>query len=149
MRERGREFGSVTGRPRRTGWFDVPLLRYSAMINGFDSLVVTKLDVLDEMDPIPVCVAYRLDGREIVEMPATSQGLAAVEPVYESMPGWKTSTEGIARYEQLPAKAQSYLKFLEERVGVEIGCISTGPERNQTIIRAGSRFEEFFPQTGR
>jgi adenylosuccinate synthase len=149
LRERGREFGSVTGRPRRTGWFDVPLLRYSAMINGFDSLVVTKLDVLDEMDPIPVCVAYRVDGREIVEMPATRQGLEAVEPVYESMPGWKTSTEGIARYEQLPAKAQAYLKFLEERVGVEIGCISTGPERNQTIIRAGSRFEEFFPQIGR
>ena len=148
LRERGREFGSVTGRPRRTGWFDVPLLRYSAMINGFDSLVVTKLDVLDEMDPIPVCVAYRLDNREIVEMPATRQGLEAVEPVYESVPGWKTSTEGIARYEQLPAKAQAYLKFLEDRVGVEIGCISTGPERNQTIIRAGSQFEKFFPQIG-
>ncbi len=149
LRERGREFGSVTGRPRRTGWFDVPLLRYSAMINGFDSLVVTKLDVLDEMDPIPVCVAYRLAGKEIVEMPATSQGLQAVEPVYESLPGWKTSTEGISDYEKLPAKAQSYLKFIEDRIGVEIGCISTGPERNQTIIRAGSRFEEFFPQIGR
>jgi adenylosuccinate synthase len=82
-------------------------------------------------------------------MPATSQALEAVEPVYENLPGWKTSTEGIARYEQLPAKAQSYLTFLEDRVGVEIGCISTGPERNQTIIRAGSRFEGFFPQIDR
>jgi adenylosuccinate synthase len=142
IREIGREFGAVTGRPRRCGWFDVPLLRYTAMINGFDSLVVTKLDVLDHLEEIPVCVKYRRCGAILEDMPATARELETVEPVYERLPGWHQSTAGISRYEDLPDRARSYLEFLESRAGVEVGCISTGPERNQTIVRKGSRLEK-------
>ena len=142
IRARGKEFGAVTGRPRRCGWFDVPLLRYTATINGFDSLVVTKLDVLDEFDQIPVCVGYRIGGKEVCGMPPTVAEIAKIEPVYECVPGWNTSTFGISNYDELPAKAKEYLAFLEARTGVEVGCISTGPERNQTIVRPGSRFEK-------
>ena len=115
-------------------------MRYAAMINGFDSLVVTKLDVLDEFDPIPVCVGYRIGGREVCGMPATVAEISKIEPVYENVPGWRTSTFGIANYDELPPKAKDYIAFLEARTGVEVGCISTGPERNQTIVRPGSRF---------
>jgi adenylosuccinate synthase len=139
IRKRGNEFGAVTGRPRRCGWFDVPLLRYTAMINGFDSLVVTKLDVLDEFDNIPVCVGYRCGKQEFTEMPPTVRQIEKLEPVYECVPGWSTSTLGISSYDDLPAKAKDYLAFLEDRTGIEIGCISTGPERTQTIIRPASR----------
>jgi adenylosuccinate synthase len=139
LRREGNEYGSVTGRPRRCGWFDAPLLRYTAMVNGFDSLFITKLDVLDQLAKIPVCVGYWLDGKEIEDMPATYRSLESIEPLYEKLPGWQTSTRGITRYEDLPEKAQAYLKFLEERAGVEIGAISTGPERTETIIRAGSK----------
>ncbi len=142
LRRVGVEFGAVTGRPRRCGWFDIPLLRYTAMINGFDSLVMTKLDVLDQFDEIPVCVAYRLGGREIDEMPATHRAMTAVEPVYEMLPGWRSPTAGLTRYEDLPPRARDYLNFLEERIGVEIGCISTGPEREQTIWRPGCKLLE-------
>ena len=142
IRQRGNEFGAVTGRPRRCGWFDAPLLRYTAIINGFDSLVVTKLDVLDDFETIPVCVAYRINGEEVREMPAMVSQMAKVEPVYECLPGWKTSTFGIASYDDLPAKAKEYLAFLEARTGVEAGSISTGPERNQTIVRRGSKLEK-------
>jgi len=144
IRNRGNEFGSVTGRPRRCGWYDVPLMRYAAMINGFDSLVVTKLDVLDEMEKIPVCVAYRTGGQEVAGMPATVKGMAALEPVYECMPGWRSSTFGISTYSELPDRAREYLDFLEEKSGVEVGCISTGPERNQTIVKPGSHFARLF-----
>ena len=144
IRKRGNEFGAVTGRPRRCGWFDVPLLRYTATINGFDSIVVTKLDVLDEFDNILVCVAYRVDGRETAEMPPTVREIEKIEPVYECLPGWCSSTFGISSYDELPARAKDYLAFLESRTGVEAGCISTGPERNQTIVRAGSRFARLF-----
>jgi adenylosuccinate synthase len=142
IRNRGNEFGSVTGRPRRCGWFDVPVIRYSAAINGFDSLVLTKLDVMDELDEIPVCVAYRIGGATTCEIPATFRELAKVEPVYERLPGWKTSTKGVSRWEELPAAARQYLLFLERQSGVEVGCISTGPERMETILRAGTRFAE-------
>src|SRR6185436_5809530 len=142
IRQRGQEFGAVTGRPRRCGWFDVPLLRYTAAINGFDSIVVTKLDVLDEFEQIPVCTGYRSKGLLLEEMPATVREIEAIEPVYECLPGWATSTFGISSYEDLPAKAKDYLEFLESRTGVEVGCISTGPERTQTIVRAGSQFEK-------
>ena len=142
IRRRGNEFGAVTGRPRRCGWFDAPLLRYTAAINGFDSLVVTKLDVLDEFEKIQVCVAYRLGGRELTEMPPLVSELEKVEPVYECLPGWNTSTFGITSYDQLPAAAKDYLAFIEDRTGVEVGSVSTGPERNQTIVRSGSRLEK-------
>jgi len=141
IRNRGNEFGSVTGRPRRCGWFDAPLIRYTAAINGFDSIVVTKLDVLDELDEIPVCVGYKLDGKATEEMPATWRQLARIEPVYKKLPGWKTSTRGVSDWNKLPATARAYLDFLEAETGIEVGCISTGPERNETIRRPGSRFE--------
>ncbi len=142
LRREGKEFGAVTGRPRRCGWFDAPLLRYTAMVNGFDTLMITKLDVLDSLDEIPVCVGYKLRGQEIHEMPATYRALEAIEPVYQKMPGWKTSTRGIPTFEALPEKARAYLNFLEERSGVEIGGVSTGPERNETIIRPGSKMAD-------
>jgi adenylosuccinate synthase len=140
IRQRGKEFGAVTGRPRRCGWFDVPLLRYTAAINGFDSIVVTKLDVLDAFENIPVCVAYKIGGRAVADMPPTVRDIEKIEPVYECMPGWNTSTFGVSSYEDLPARAKEYIAFLESRTGVEIGCVSTGPERNQTIVRSGSKF---------
>ncbi len=144
IRNRGNEFGSVTGRPRRCGWFDVPLLRYTAMINGFESLVITKLDVLDEIEKIPVCIGYRSGRKDVTDMPATVKGLAALEPVYECLPGWRTSTFGISSYSDLPARAKDYIEYLEKQGGVEVGCISTGPERNQTIVKPGSRFAQLF-----
>jgi adenylosuccinate synthase len=140
IRNRGNEFGSVTGRPRRCGWFDVPLIRYTAAINGFDSMVVTKLDVLDELDEIPVCVAYRINGTTTCEIPATWRELAKAEPVFERLPGWKTITKGVSEWDDLPPAAQDYLRFLERQSGVEVGCISTGPERNETVRRPGLRF---------
>ncbi len=142
IRRRGNEFGSVTGRPRRCGWFDVPLLKYTALINNFDSLVITKLDVLDHLEQIPVCTGYRNESGVIDFMPATSEELAAAQPVYECMPGWNSDTTRAHCWEELPAAAQRYVEFLERSMGVEVGCISTGPERNQTIVRSGSRFEE-------
>jgi adenylosuccinate synthase len=142
LRREGNEFGAVTGRPRRCGWFDAPLLRYTAMVNGFDTLMITKLDVLDHLDEIPVCVRYRLRGQEISEMPATYRAMEAIEPVYEQLPGWRGSTRGISVFDQLPEKARAYLQFLEDRSGVEVGGVSTGPERNETIIRTGSKLEK-------
>ena len=135
MRKRGNEYGAVTGRPRRCGWFDAPLLRYTAMINGFTSLVITKLDVLDQFEEIHVCTGYR----NASEMPATFRALEAVEPVYEKLSGWLSETRGLSRFEDLPPRARDYLKFLSEGTGVEIGCISTGPERDETIMIQGSR----------
>ncbi len=135
IRKAGNEYGAVTGRPRRCGWFDVPLLRYTAMLNGFTSLVITKLDVLDEFAEVKVCTEYR--GQKT--MPATFRALEAVEPVYETLPGWKSETRGLQRHQDLPLRARDYLKFLSERTGVEIGCISTGPERDETILIEGSR----------
>ncbi len=142
IRQRGNEFGSVTGRPRRCGWFDIPLTLYSAAVNGIDTLVITKLDVLDEFDNVPVCVAYRRGGAEVRDIPATIAEMEQLEPVYECLPGWKASIFGMTSYDQLPARAKEYLAFLESRAGVEIGCISTGPERSQTIIKPGSHFEK-------
>ncbi|MDQ2841283.1 MAG: adenylosuccinate synthase [Acidobacteriota bacterium] len=141
IRRAGNEYGSVTGRPRRCGWFDVPLLRYTAEVNGFDSLIITKLDVLDELPEIPVCVAYEVAGEVITHMPASTRRMEAIRPIFERLPGWKKSTQGVSRIEQLPTEAQRYLKFLEEKTGVEIGSVSNGPERNETMIIAGSKLE--------
>jgi adenylosuccinate synthase len=142
LRKEGNEFGAVTGRPRRCGWFDVPLLKYTAMVNGLDTLLITKLDVLDHLDEIPVCTGYKLNGKTIAEMPATYRAMEAIEPVYETHPGWKTSTRGITQFEDLPQPARTYLNHLEKLTGVEIGGVSTGPERNETIIRPGSKLEK-------
>ena len=137
IRKAGNEYGAVTGRPRRCGWFDIPLLRYTSMINGFDSIIITKLDVLDQQDEIPVCTSYA--GSD--EMPATIHGLENVQPQYETLPGWKAPTRGLKDYNELPPRAKDYLAFLTERTGVEIGCVSTGPERDETIIVPGSRLK--------
>ena len=142
IRKTGNEYGSVTGRPRRCGWFDAPLLRYTAMVNGLDTLIITKLDVLDELDEIPVCTGYRVNGREIHEMPATARGVEEIEPLYQTLPGWKTSTRLAKTFEELPVNAQAYLNFLEKQSGVEIGGVSTGPERNETILRPGSKLAQ-------
>jgi adenylosuccinate synthase len=141
IRKAGNEFGSVTGRPRRCGWFDVPLLRYTAEVNGFDSLIITKLDVLDELDSIPVCVAYEVDGKTMTQMPASTRRMGAIKPIFEKLPGWKRSTRGVTSLTQLPKEALDYLSFLEEMTGVEVGSVSNGPERNETMIFPGSNLE--------
>lgn len=142
LRKAGNEYGSVTGRPRRCGWFDVPLLRYTAEVNGFDSLIITKLDILDDFEEIPVCVAYEVDGKVVAQMPASTRGMEAIEPIYESLPGWKQSTRGITRFDELPDRAKRYLHFIEEKTGVEVGSVSNGPERNETMFIRGSKLEE-------
>ncbi|HEV2275221.1 MAG TPA: adenylosuccinate synthase [Acidobacteriaceae bacterium] len=133
LRDRGQEYGAVTGRPRRCGWLDLPLLRYSNEINGTEWLVVTKLDVLDALDEIPVCTGYRLDGQLTGTIPADVSGLESVQPVYTTLKGWKTSTEGITSFGKLPRAAQEYLRFLEAESQATIGMVSTGPDREQTI----------------
>jgi adenylosuccinate synthase len=134
LRKRGNEYGAVTGRPRRTGWLDLPLLRYSGMINGTSWLVVTKLDVLDDLEEIPVCVGYKIDGKATAEAPAQASGFEKIECIYRKLPGWRTSTEGIAEYEKLPRQAREYLAFLGKEAGAKIGMISTGPDRDHTIL---------------
>ncbi len=134
IRKRGNEFGAVTGRPRRTGWLDLPLLRYSGMINGTNWLVVTKLDVLDELAEIPVSVGLKIEGKKTMEVPAQDSGYEKIECVYQRLPGWQTSTEGIVEYEKLPRQAREYLAFVEKESGAKIGMISTGPDRGHTIL---------------
>jgi adenylosuccinate synthase len=139
LRKAGNEYGAVTGRPRRCGWFDVPILKYTAAINGFDSLVLTKLDVLDGFNEIKVCTHYRLRGEDIQWLPANIRDVEALEPVYETLPGWEGKTAGITNYEELPEGARRYIEFLEEKTGIEVGCVATGPERDETFVRPGSK----------
>jgi len=134
LRKRGNEYGAVTGRPRRTGWLDLPLLRYSGMINGTNWLVVTKLDVLDELAEIPVCVGFKIDGKKTDEPPAQACDFDKIECMYEKLPGWRTSTEGIVHYDKLPKTAREYLSFVEKEAGARVGMISTGPDRDHTIL---------------
>jgi adenylosuccinate synthase len=134
IRERGREYGASTGRPRRCGWFDAFATRYAAEINGFSSIALTKLDVLDALDEIKVCVGYMLDGKKCDSMPSVSQDLRRAEPIYETLPGWKSSTLGVTDLSELPREAREYVNFLSNQIGVQIGLVSTGPERLQTII---------------
>ena len=134
LRARGNEYGAVTGRPRRCGWLDMPLLRYSNQVNGAEWLVVTKLDVLDELEEIPVCIGYEIDGKVSDEVPADVRGLEAIKPRYTTLKGWRQSTEGIAEYDKLPQAARDYLAFQERESGARIGMISTGPDRDHTIV---------------
>ncbi len=143
IRERGREYGASTGRPRRCGWFDAFATRYAAELNGFTSVALTKLDVLDTLDQIKVCTGYRLDGRDLESFPAVSQDLRRIEPVYETLPGWNTSTEGITDLEKLPAHARGYVEYLSRAIDVEIGLVSTGPERAQTILCRDSALDQW------
>ena len=133
LRQRGREFGATTGRPRRCGWFDAVATRYSCMINGVDKMAITKLDVLDTMKEIKICINYELDGKVIDYVPSDVEDLAKVKPVYESVPGWNCSTEKVTCYADRPENAKRYLDHLAELVESEVAIVSVGPKREQTF----------------
>ncbi|HUK35630.1 MAG TPA: adenylosuccinate synthetase, partial [Vicinamibacterales bacterium] len=135
LRDSGNEYGSVTGRPRRCGWYDAVAVRYAVRINGLDALALTKLDVLDSVETLEICMAYKCGDRIVNEFPSDLSQLAACTPVYESMPGWKTATKGIRTYEHLPEAARKYIARLEEVSGVRAAIVSTGSERDDTILR--------------
>ena len=131
----GAEFGATTGRPRRCGWFDAVALRRSIVNSSVSGLCVTKLDVLDELESIQICVGYSIDGEEIAGLPVVVEQFAQCEPIYEEWSGWQESTVGIANYSDLPEKARAYLARIEELAGVPVDIISTGPDREQTIVK--------------
>jgi adenylosuccinate synthase len=135
LRESGNEYGAVTGRPRRCGWYDAVAIRYSTRINGLDALALTKLDVLDGLDRIDICTAYRCDGQTLTEFPSDIARLSQCEPVYESMPGWSMPTRGVTRFSDLPEAARQYVARLEQISGVPAAIISTGSDRAETIVR--------------
>jgi adenylosuccinate synthase len=139
VRARGNEFGAVTGRPRRCGWLDLAVLQYAKMLNGIDSLVVTKLDVFDAQPEIKVCTGYRYKGCPVREMPPDVETLAQVEPVYKTLRGWQKETPGIRDVKDLPDAARDYLNFIADQLEVEVGMISTGPEREATIVPRGTK----------
>ncbi|MBB99832.1 MAG: adenylosuccinate synthase [Rhodobacteraceae bacterium] len=131
---RGHEFGTVTGRKRRCGWFDAVLVRQTCCINGINGIALTKLDVLDGLDEIKICVAYELDGERIDHLPASQGAQARVKPIYETLPGWKESTEGARSWADLPAQAVKYVRHVEELIGAPVALLSTSPERDDTIL---------------
>ena len=135
LRESGNEYGAVTGRPRRCGWYDAVAVRYGARVNGLDALALTKLDVLDGLDEIQICTAYRCGTRTLTEFPSDGSQLARCEPVLESMPGWTAPSKGVTRFEDLPENARRYVARLEEVSGVPAAIVSTGSERKDTILR--------------
>jgi adenylosuccinate synthase len=135
LRQRGQEFGATTGRPRRTGWFDAAALKRSIQLNGVSGLCITKLDVLDGVEAVKICVGYELEGGVSEILPVGAEELERVQPVYEELPGWMESTVGIRAHEQLPAAARAYLQRIEALAGVPIDLISTGAERDETIVR--------------
>ncbi|HZP92064.1 MAG TPA: adenylosuccinate synthase, partial [Burkholderiales bacterium] len=132
--ERGREFGTVTGRPRRCGWFDAVLVRQTVRTSGINGIALTKLDILDGFDEIKVCTRYRLDGREIDYLPASEHAQAAAEPLYETFAGWKEKTAGARSWAELPAQAIKYVRRVEELIGCPVALLSTSPEREDTIL---------------
>ena len=138
LRETGQEFGAVTGRPRRCGWYDAIAVRYAVRVNGLDALALTKLDVLDGMDELQICTSYRCHGATLTELPGEIAQLAKCEPVYESIAGWKAPTKGARRFSDLPDAARRYIARLEELTGVPAAVISTGSAREDTIIRDDS-----------
>jgi len=140
LRESGQEYGASTGRPRRCGWFDAVAVRYAARVNGLDALAITKLDVLDSLDTIQVCTGYRVAGELVTEMPADTAQLSTAEPVYLTLPGWNRPTLGVTRYADLPDEAQAYIRCLEETSGVRAAIVSTGSDREHTIVREESVF---------
>jgi adenylosuccinate synthase len=134
LRQRGQEFGATTGRPRRTGWFDAAALKRSIQLNGLSGLCITKLDVLDGVEEVKICVGYRIEGQVSEILPVGAEELERCEPVYEDLAGWKESTVGIKSYDRLPKAARDYLARIEKLAGVPIDLISTGPERDETIV---------------
>jgi adenylosuccinate synthase len=135
LRESGSEYGAVTGRPRRCGWFDAVAVRYASRINGLDGLALTKLDVLDGLERIDICTSYTCAGRTLTDFPSDVRQLAACQPVYESMPGWSAPTAGVRTFDRLPEAARKYIARLEEVSGVRAAIVSTGSERDDTIVR--------------
>jgi len=134
LAQRGNEFGATTGRARRCGWFDAAALKRSIQINGVSGLCITKLDVMDGIETVRLCVGYKLNGQVVDLLPSGAEEVALCEPVFEDMPGWSESTFGVKKYEDLPANAKAYLKRLEEVCGAPVDMISTGPDREETIV---------------
>lgn len=137
MREKGHEFGTTTGRPRRCGWFDTVIARYAARINGLDYLAITKLDVLNGLDRILICTGYRYEGQTIKEFPPTLKALSLCQPVYEEMPGWTEDISSARKFEELPVNARNYLNRISELSGVPIALVGVGPGRDQTLVIKG------------
>jgi adenylosuccinate synthase len=134
LRVKGNEYGSVTGRPRRCGWFDATALRRAVQLNGLSGICITKLDVLDGLDIVRVAVGYRVGGETRDVLPLGAEALAICEPIYEECAGWKESTYGVKAFDQLPRNAQAYIERLEALAGAPIAIISTGPDREETIV---------------
>ena len=132
--QRGKEFGTVTARKRRCGWFDGVLVRQTIKISGINGIALTKLDVLDELDEIKICVEYELNGKKINYLPAATEDQFNIKPIYKSFPGWKTNTQGIRNMKDLPENAKKYIYALEDFIGAKISSISTSPERDDTIL---------------
>jgi adenylosuccinate synthase len=145
IRDRGREYGSTTGRPRRCGWFDALVARYSVTLNQIESVALTLFDILDTFESIPVAVAYEHEGRRLETLPADPDVLRSCRPVYESLPGWLSDTSSITRFDDLPQAARDYVRRIEELVGCEIGIVSVSPERDKTILRPRSRIARWLP----
>jgi adenylosuccinate synthase len=145
IRARGKEYGSVTGRPRRCGWFDAPLLRHAVRVNGLDTLAVTKLDVLDPCHSVLVGVGYRYKGTTLHEWPSEERVVEKLEPVFEERSGWLSETAGLRAWEELPARARDYLRWLADLIECEISLVSTGPARDETILIEPSRLTRWFP----
>jgi len=135
IRERGQEYGTTTGRPRRCGWFDAVAARFSTRINGFTEVVITRLDILDTLPRLKICIAYELDGRTIDYFPASLSALDRCQPIYEELPGWQAPTTDIREYEQLPVEARQYIARLEELISRPVSLICVGPGREQTIVK--------------
>ena len=131
---RGKEFGTVTSRKRRCGWFDGVLVRQTIKISGIDGIALTKLDVLDELDEIKMCIAYQINGKKINHLPAGVEEQLKAKPIYKIFKGWKSSTKGMKKFEDLPDNAKNYIKELEKFIDTKVSCISTGPERNESIL---------------
>jgi len=144
IRKRGGEYGASTGRPRRCGWFDGPVVRHAVCINGFDSLALMKVDVLDGLSEVKICTGYRFEGATLTTLPGDLSVVERSEPVYETMPGWSESSVGARDFADLPKPAQRYIERLSELAGCEIGIVSTGPDRSQTIIRSRSALASWF-----
>ena len=134
LQKKGHEFGTVTSRKRRCGWFDAVLVRQACKLNGVNGIALMKLDVLEELAELKICTAYQLDGKMFNYLPSCPDKQARIKPVYEKLPGWKSATAGVRKFDDLPANAQKYVKRIEKLVGVKIAIISTSPEREDSII---------------
>jgi adenylosuccinate synthase len=148
LRESGQEYGASTGRPRRCGWFDAVVVRYSARVNGLDAVALTKLDVLDGLPEVRICTGYRTSAGVVTEFPSDLRILAAAEPVYETLPGWSSPTKGLTQFHTLPQEARAYIQRLEQTTGVDCSLISTGSDRAETIVKPGSIVQKWLSRAG-